>query len=133
MITTSPAPALATARVSVVSVPVADQDRALRFYVDVLGFAVVADAPFDGLRWIQLAAPAGGASITLVTWFPQMPAGCVQGLVLTTEDVHGDVARLRGRGLAFTADPVEAFYGTFAEFTDPDGNGWTLLQEPAGA
>jgi uncharacterized glyoxalase superfamily protein PhnB len=83
---TTTAPALATTRVSVVSVPVAD-----------------------------------------------LPAGCLQGLVLTTEDVHGDVAALRERGVAFAADPVEASYGTYADPTDPDGNGWTLLQEPAGA
>ncbi len=112
------------------SIPVADQERALRFYVETLGFTVVADAPFDGLRWLQLAPQGGGASISLVTWFPGMPAGGVQGLVLTTADVHGDVAALRARGLEL-ADPVEEFFGTHTELTDPDGNGWTLLQEPA--
>ena len=129
---TAPRDALATTQLSVVSLPVADQERALRFYVDVLGFTVVADAPFDGLRWLQLAPRGGGSSIALVTWFEQMPAGSVQGLVLGTDDVHGDAAGLRERGLEL-ADPVEEFFGTHTSFTDPDGNGWLLLQEPAGA
>jgi catechol 2,3-dioxygenase-like lactoylglutathione lyase family enzyme len=121
---------LATTRLGVVSVPVADQERARRFYVDVLGFTVVADAPFDGLRWLQLAPRGGGATISLVTWFAGMPAGTLDGLVLTTDDVHADVAALRERGLEL-ADPVEESFGTHTAFADPDGNGWLLLQEPA--
>ncbi len=121
---------LATTQLGVVSVPVADQERALRFYVDTLGFTVVADEPFDGMRWVQLAPRGGGVSIALVTWFEQMPSGGLQGLVLTTSDVHGDVAALRERGLEL-ADPVEEFFGTHSAFSDPDGNGWLLLEEPA--
>ncbi len=121
---------LATTQLGVVSVPVADQERALRFYVDVLGFTVVADAPFDGLRWLQLAPRGGGATISLVTWFADMPAGRLDGLVLTTADVHGDVAALRERGLEL-ADPTVEPYGTYTALADPDGNGWLLLQEPA--
>ncbi len=125
--------ALAGADVTVVSIPVADQDRALRFYRDTLGFSVLHDTAFDGLRWLQLAVPGGRCSIALVTWFDSMAPGAVQGLVLQTPDVRRDHAALARRGVAFTGWPAEDFYGTHAEFSDPDGNGWILLQAPAGS
>ena len=67
-------------RVSVVSIPVSDQDRARSFYRDVLGFEEVADTPYgDGLRWVQVRPPGSPTSFTLVTWFPSMPPGSVSG------------------------------------------------------
>ena len=128
----SPPPGLlAGADITVVSVPVADQDRSLRFYTEVLGFDVRVDAPFGpGMRWIQLAAPGGRCSIALVTWFDRMPPGSQHGLVLTTPDIARDHALLGARGVAFSGPPEPAPYGTHAEFGDPDGNGWILLEEP---
>jgi catechol 2,3-dioxygenase-like lactoylglutathione lyase family enzyme len=53
-----------------VSIPVADVDRAKAFYVDVLGFEERFDGPFgEGMRWVELAPPDAQASIALVTWF----------------------------------------------------------------
>lgn len=115
--------------VDIVSVPVADQDRALRFYTEVLGFAEreVADMG-EGRRWVELVPPAGGASISLVTWFDQMPPGCVHGLVLGTDDAHAAFAELRRRGVEFAVDAVQdAVWGQWASFADPDGNGWVLV------
>ena len=132
MDTTTASLFLARASITVVSIPVADQERALRFYADTLGFEVVADAPFAGLRWLQLSPPAGGPSISLVTWFERMPPGSAQGLVLETDDVHRDHAELLARGVE-ASEPVEAFYGTYAELRDPDGNSWLLLQAPEEA
>ena len=129
MDTTSSRTFLAGASITVVSIPVADQDRALRFYADTLDFEVVADAPFGGLRWVQLSPPSGGPSISLVTWFDRMPPGSAQGLVLETEDVRRDHAELVARGVD-ASEPVEAFYGTYTELRDPDGNSWLLLQAP---
>ena len=64
-----------------VSIPVADVDRAKAFYVDVLGFEERFDGPFgEGMRWVELAPPGAQASIALVTWFDQMPPGSVTGL-----------------------------------------------------
>jgi catechol 2,3-dioxygenase-like lactoylglutathione lyase family enzyme len=133
--TTHPtAPALAGADITVVSVPVSDQDAAARFYVEALGFAVLFDEPFGpGMRWLQLGAPDARCSIALVDWFEQMPPGSVQGIVLETPDIARDHAALSDRGVAFAGPPVEDPYGTHAEFEDPDGNGWILLQPPAGA
>jgi catechol 2,3-dioxygenase-like lactoylglutathione lyase family enzyme len=115
-------------RISIISVPVSDQQAARRFYTEVLGFAVVRDNPFrPDARWIELSPRGGEAAITLVTWFPQMPAGCLQGMLLTTDDLAADHALLRGRGLAIT-DIERAPWGAYATFSDPDGNGWVLQQ-----
>ncbi|MFC0003039.1 glyoxalase superfamily protein [Micromonospora siamensis] len=114
--------------VKLVSVPVTDPDRARDFYVDVLGFDLVFDNPMgpDG-RWIQVAPKDAPTALTLVTWFPTMPPGSLRGLVLETDDLDGDVARLRGRGVAFADGGIQvAPWGRYATFTDPDGNGIVL-------
>jgi catechol 2,3-dioxygenase-like lactoylglutathione lyase family enzyme len=115
--------------IDVVSVPVADQERSRDFYVDKLGFSVTTDADF-GQRWLELEPPGGGARITLVTWFEQMPPGSQQGLVLASDDVASDVEALRERGIEI-GDPQEESWGTFASLRDPDGNSWVLVQRSA--
>ena len=117
---------------TVVSIPVSDQDRSLAFYRDQLGFDVIVDVPWQDARWIQLVAPGGQTTIALVTWFDALPPGAQQGLILETHDVAADYAALKDRGVTFTAPPTEEFFGTHADFADPDGNGWSLLQSPAG-
>ncbi len=113
----------------VISVPVSDQDRAKAFYTDVLGFEPRADVAMgDGMRWVQLAPAGGMASITLVTWFETMPPGSLKGIVLATEDIHQTYGELAGRGLHWNGPVEEAFWGTFATFDDPDGNGWVVAQ-----
>lgn len=117
----------------VVSVPVSDQDRAKAFYMDVLGFELRSDQSMgEQMRWVQLAPPGGSASITLVTWFPTMPAGSLKGLVLATEDIRATYAELAARGLRWNGEIEEAFWGTFATFDDPDGNGWVVAQARRG-
>jgi catechol 2,3-dioxygenase-like lactoylglutathione lyase family enzyme len=116
----------------VVSVPVSDQDRAKSFYVDVLGFAVIADSAFDNQRWVQLAPSGSNTSITLVTWFESMPAGSLKGLVLATEDIHASYDALAARGLQWNGPIEDAFWGIFAMFDDPDGNSWVVSESRAG-
>jgi catechol 2,3-dioxygenase-like lactoylglutathione lyase family enzyme len=121
-------------RIAVVSIPVKDQQVAKSFYTDVLGCKVIADMPFgsDGVtRWIQLQLPEVETALTLVTWFPQMQPGSIQGLVLATEDIAKTHAALKKRGLAIS-DIDRQPYGQEATFSDPDGNGW-VLQQPASA
>ncbi len=119
-------------QLGIVSVPVSDQERAKRFYSDVLGFSVVTDAPFKhGARWIELAPADGRPSITLVNWFPSMPAGSLKGLVLFADDLDAASRTLTERGCAIA--PVQsAPWGRYTTFSDPDGNGW-VLQERAAA
>jgi catechol 2,3-dioxygenase-like lactoylglutathione lyase family enzyme len=115
--------------VDIVSVPVADQERAKAFYVEVLGFSVREEADLgEGRRWIELCPPAGGATVTLVTWFDTMPPGSLRGLVLGTIDAHAAFDELSSRGVAFAEDAVQdAPWGQWASFGDPDGNGWVLV------
>jgi catechol 2,3-dioxygenase-like lactoylglutathione lyase family enzyme len=116
-------------RITVVSVPVSDQDAAKEFYVGKLGFELIADAPFGpGLRWLQVAPPGSETSITLVTWFDEMPPGTVRGLVIDTDDLEADYRALVERGVPFSGPPKPTDGGTFATFADPDGNHLSLRQ-----
>lgn len=117
-------------RIAIISIPVANQERSRDFYSKVLGFTVIRDNEMGpGQRWIQLVPREGGVTITLVSWFDNMPPGSVQGLVLEAEDVRAEAGTLGERGLALS-DIHEAPWGTYATFNDPDGNGW-VLQEPS--
>ncbi|WP_435207557.1 glyoxalase superfamily protein [Micromonospora sp. bgisy143] len=120
---------MSVTHVQLLSVPVADQDRARDFYVDVLGFDLVWDNPMgpDGGRWVQVAPPGAATALTLVTWFPTMPPGSLKGLVLETDDLDADVARLWERGVDFADGGIRsAPWGRYATFDDPDGNGIVL-------
>jgi catechol 2,3-dioxygenase-like lactoylglutathione lyase family enzyme len=116
-------------RVTVVSVPVADQEAAKRFYTEQVGFELIAEASFgDGMRWIQVGPAGSQASLTLVTWFDEMPAGSLRGLVVETDDLDGDHEAMSARGVRFLGRPAPQAGGTFATFVDPDGNHLALRQ-----
>lgn len=115
------------AKITVVSVPVADQDRARDFYVDVLGFELIDDVTMgESMRWVRVAPQGAETSLTLVTWFPSMPAGSLRGIVLETDDVERDAAALRARGVMLDGDVQDQPWGRFVTFSDPDGNGLVL-------
>lgn len=119
-------------RIRVISIPVINQEVAKEFYTDVLGAKVEADLPFDQegkMRWISLVLPGVETRLSLVTWFPQMPPGSVQGLVLATDNISAAHSELKMRGLRIS-DIKNQPYGREAVFSDPDGNGW-VLQQPA--
>ena len=119
--------------VQLVSLAVSDQDRARDFYVDVLGFDLVSDAELGpGMRWVQVRPPGAATSIALVTWFATMQPGAVKGTVLESDDLDGDVARLRSLGVAIDGDVQQAPWGRFVTFDDPDGNGLVLQETGAG-
>ena len=115
--------------VQLFSLPVSDQDRSLEFYVGVLGFELVSDADIGpGMRWVQVRPPGASTSITLVTWFETMPPGAVKGTVLESDDLDGDIVRLRSLGVDIGGEVQQAPWGRFVTFDDPDGNG-LVLQE----
>ncbi|MGA2521776.1 MAG: VOC family protein [Acidimicrobiales bacterium] len=124
---------MAVTRIQVLSLPVADQDRARAFYVDVLGLELVSDTEMGpGQRWVQVAPPGAQTSVTLVTWFESMPAGSVRGLVLESDDLESDVMALRVRGVTIEGEIQEAPWGRFVTFDDPDGNGIVLQATAPG-
>lgn len=110
------------------TVPVSDQDRALEFYTQKLGFAVATDQPMgEGQRWIELRIP--GARTRLVLFTPggfQDRMGTFQGLTFETDDVEKTYKELSERGVGFDNEPEKQPWGTFATFKDPDGNGFVL-------
>lgn len=119
-------------QIQLFSLPVSDQDRARDFYVDTLGFELVADTAMGpDQRWVQVRPPGSQTSITLVTWFEGMPTGSVKGTVLETGNLDKDVAELQGRGVRIEGGIQSMPWGRFATFDDPDGNG-LVLQTTAG-
>ncbi|EDY57820.1 MULTISPECIES: VOC family protein [Streptomyces] len=114
---------------SFVTLPVSDQDRALRFYTDVLGLTVTADRDLPQGRWLQVA-PEGAQTVFTLSG-PGMGGfepGSARGIMLVTTDVDADCARLAEAG-APVQGPDELPWGRMASFTDPDGNGLMLLTE----
>ncbi|MFF9814226.1 VOC family protein [Streptomyces sp. NPDC014006] len=117
---------------SFVTLPVADQDRALRFYRDVLGFEVVADLGMPAGRWLQVAPVGAQTAFTLAgPGMGDFEAGSARGIMFVTTDVDADCARLAGAGVAVRG-PEEQPWGRMASFADPDGNGLMLLTEKEG-
>jgi catechol 2,3-dioxygenase-like lactoylglutathione lyase family enzyme len=126
--------AMTVTHIQLISLSVADQDRALRFYVDVLGFEVVRDNHMGpAQRWVQIAPPGAQTSITLVTWFPTMPAGSTKGTVLESDDLDADVAALAAKGLTIEGGIQSQPWGRYVTFDDPDGNGIVLQETAASA
>jgi len=125
---------MAVTHIQLFSLPVADQDRALRFYTDVLGFEVISDNPMGpDQRWVQVAPAGAQTSITLVTWFPSMAPGSVKGVVLETDGLDADVAALRAKGVDIQGGIQAQPWGRFVTFDDPDGNGIVLQETAASA
>jgi len=121
-----------TLHIDVVSVPVADQQRAKAFYMEKLGFELVNESPMgEGMNWVQLRPPGAATSITLVTWFESMAPGSLKGIVLACPDIHATYDALAARGLRWNGPVEEQFWGTFATFDDPDGNSWVVAQSRA--
>jgi catechol 2,3-dioxygenase-like lactoylglutathione lyase family enzyme len=138
-------------KLEVVVIPVADVDRAKKFYAN-LGWRLDADFPFDnGFRVVQFTPPGSGCSVQFGRKITSAGPGSAQGLYLIVSGIEAAREELAARGVKvsevfhagapgaqFQRDgtsgrvagpaPDHATYNSFATFTDPDGNGW-LLQE----
>ncbi len=110
-----------------VNIPVSDQDRALDFYVNVLGFELTGDTPMgDGQRWITVQPPKGETHFVLFT-----PDGA-EDLVgrfapvwMQTDDLDATYEELSAKGVEFPVPPTVADWdpdARWAQFKDPDGN-----------
>jgi catechol 2,3-dioxygenase-like lactoylglutathione lyase family enzyme len=119
-------------RINVTSVMVDDQDKALRFYTDVLGFVKKTEVPLGEARWLTVVSPEEPEGTELLLEPDAHPAAKAfkQALVedgipftsFAVEDVPDEVERLRGLGVRFTQEPVEAGPVTTAVFDDTCGN-----------
>ena len=135
-----------TQGVGVVGLYVRDQDEALAFYVDKLGFRVHTDARNGDYRWLTVQHPEQ-PSFQLGLFVPQPPTvdegtartlreavakGAMPPLVLVVDDVRAAHDRMRAAGVEFTQDPIDRYGNVDASFRDPSGNGWKMLQARKG-
>ena len=131
-----------TQGVAVVGLYVHDQDAALAFYVDKLGFRVHTDARNGDYRWLTVQHPEQ-PSFQLGLFAPQPPTvdaataqtlrecvakGAMPPMVLVVDDCRAAHERMRAAGVEFTQEPTERYGNVDASFRDPSGNGWKMLQ-----
>jgi catechol 2,3-dioxygenase-like lactoylglutathione lyase family enzyme len=111
-----------------ISIPVKNQDAALKFYTEKLGFKVATDQPFDGeQRWIELLIPGAETGVTLFT--PkghENRIGDFQSMSFWSDDVVATAKQLKARGVEFEQDPKVEHWGTSAIFKDVDNNKFVL-------
>ena len=114
-------------RVMSVSVPVADQERALAFYVDTLGCEVLRDIElWPGARWLEVVPPGSAVSIALLSPHSGIPVG----VRLATVDADAAHAHLTGAGAAVHEDVLRLdFAPAMFTFEDPDGNLLVLIED----
>jgi catechol 2,3-dioxygenase-like lactoylglutathione lyase family enzyme len=140
-----------TFSVEVITLPVSDVERALRFYVDQVGFALDVDySPNDTFRVVQLTPPGSSCSIQIGNGLTDAPVGSLRNVYIVVTDLEAarnlllergvEVSEIRHKtpigawdgGFAPGLDPARGNYASFADFSDPDGNSW-VLQERATA
>lgn len=125
-------------KIKVTSVYVDDQDKALRFYTDVLGFAKKADFSQGPYRWLTVASPDQPDGIELQLALNNNPAAKAyqqalfeQGqpaMMFFTDDVKSDYERIKGHGAEFTMPPTDVTASTIATLKDTCGNLIQLTQ-----
>jgi len=128
--------------IDVVGVYVRDQDEAVAFYVDKLGFRIHTDVKNGEYRWLTVQHPEQ-PTFQLGLFKPGPPVhdegtaqslraivakGAMPPLVLVVKDCRAAYDRLRGKGVEFMQEPIDRFGTVDAGFRDPSGNGWKMIQ-----
>ena len=131
-----------TQGVGVAGIYVRDQDEALDFYVEKVGFKVHTDARNGDYRWLTVQHP-DQPSVQLGLFKPQAPMvdeataqmlneavakGAMPPLVLVVDDCREAYDAMHKRGVEFTQEPTDRYGNVDASFRDPSGNGWKMLQ-----
>jgi catechol 2,3-dioxygenase-like lactoylglutathione lyase family enzyme len=136
-----------TFSIEVITLPVSDIERALHFYVDLVGFTLDVDySPNDHFRVVQLTPPGSSCSIQIGKGLTDAPAGSLRNVYMVVPDLEAARTRLLERevkvgeirhktpigiwdgGFAPGLDPARGDYASFANFSDPDGNIWVLQE-----
>lgn len=128
--------------VGVVGLYVRDQEEALQFYVDKLGFRVHTDVKNGDYRWLTVQHPEQ-PSFQLGLFTPQAPMvdaataqtlreavakGAMPPLVLVVDDCRAACDRMQKSGVEFTQEPIDRYGTVDAGFRDPSGNGWKMIE-----
>ena len=135
-------------KLELVLIPVSDVDRAKTFYTEKMGFNLDVDtSPSEGFRVVQMTPRGSGCSITIGTGLTDAAPGSYRGTHLVVSDIEAARAELVGRGVEVSEirhfdrakgewipgpDPNHTDYGSFADFSDPDGNTWVLQEAKRG-
>lgn len=131
-----------TQGIDVVGLYVRDQDEALAFYVERLGFRVHTDVRNGDYRWLTVQHPEQPSfqlglfkpgppvhdAATAQTLFEVVAKGAMPPLVLLVDDCRAAYERLSGNGVEFTQRPVDRYGAIDAGFRDPSGNGWKMIE-----
>jgi predicted enzyme related to lactoylglutathione lyase len=125
-------------KIKVTSLYVDDQEKALRFYTDVLGFAKKADFSQGPFRWLTVASPEEPDGTELQLALNNNPAAQAYqqaifqqrqpAAMFFTDDVKSDFERIKARGGQFTMPPTDVSYSTIAMLNDTCGNLIQLTQ-----
>ena len=115
-------------QIKFVSVPVIDQNRALDFYTEKLGFTIITDQPFDDKqRWIELRVPKAETRVVLFTAEgEEKRIGTFMNVSYSCDDIEKTYGELKARGVEFDGPPEKQPWGTFAIFKDSEGNRFVL-------
>jgi catechol 2,3-dioxygenase-like lactoylglutathione lyase family enzyme len=134
-------------KIEVVTLSVADVDRALKFYTQQVGFCLDIDYhPAASFRVVQLTPPGSACSVQIGAGLTDAPPGSARATCLAVTDIEAARRELTGHGVKVSdiyhkapaeewkggrklgPDPQRRNYASFADFTDPDGNTWTLQE-----
>jgi predicted enzyme related to lactoylglutathione lyase len=127
-------------RVGTITVQVSDQDQALAYYTEKLGFEVRQDIPMGPeQRWIEVAPTGAQTRILLYKATPVQPGadsyeaalsriGTSTGMVLDVDDIEATFAQLRERGVTIVEEPSRQPYGWWGVIADQDGNTYGVHQ-----
>ena len=117
-------------RIELIILPVTDVDRAKAFYVDTIGWHADHDQRVsEDLRFVQITPPGSACSIAFGQGLTDMTPGTMKGLQIVIPDADEALAHLTERGVE-ARGVQDLAWGRFVDFTDPDGNAWTLQQLP---
>lgn len=105
------------------SVPTRDQEKALKFFTEKLGFQILTDQPFGSQRWIELGISTAETTLVLFT-SPghEQLIGQFQPVVFWSDNVESTYKEMSAKGVQFVQPPKTEHWGTSAIFKDPDGN-----------
>ena len=118
-------------QIKFVTVPVADQNRALDFYTDKLGFTIITDQPFDEKqRWIELRVPKAETRVVLFTMGgEEKRIGSMMPATFACDDIDATHKELSARGVEFMGPPQKQHWGSYAMFKDSEGNQFVLSED----
>jgi predicted enzyme related to lactoylglutathione lyase len=127
-------------KIGTITVQISDQEKALAFYTEKLGFEVRADMPMgSSQRWLEVAPPGAQTRILLYKATPEMPGassyeaalaqiGKPTPMVLEVDDIVGTFAQLKEKGVKIIDEPKQMPYGWWGVFADQDGNTYGVHQ-----